>query len=208
LGSGSKFKPKSLPATTLSLELCPENRYKKAIGLSMSTAAAADAAVSIRKSVRSLWLVIFMAVCTASLRVSNWAASEITLLYLYGRATVAHDHLRITRMKPQLVVSNGDVLRGIGVYHYLVGVAIWLPLAIGLLLLIYYKLMPKWQQAIMQVRERNQTVNATAMAWALALFFLVSGLLPMWAALALAAASVVAATIWAWKLEPQIDMLG
>jgi Na+-transporting NADH:ubiquinone oxidoreductase subunit NqrB len=174
----------------------------------MSNAAAPDAGASIRQSVRSVWLVIFIAVCTATIRISNWAASEITLIYLYGRATVAHDHLRITRMKPQLVVSNGDVLRGIGFYHYLAGVAIWLPLAIGLLLLIYYKLTPTWQQSLMQVRERNQSVNAVALVWGLALFFLVTGRLPMWAAMALAAASVAVALIWAWKIEPGIDRLG
>lgn len=174
----------------------------------MSTAAAPDAGASIRQSVRSVWLVIFMAVCTSTLRIARSAASEITLIYLYGRATVVRDHLHITRMRPHIVVSNGDVLRGIGPYHYFVGVAIWLPLAFGLLMLIYYKLMPTWQRALMQVRERNQGVNSAALVWVLALFFLVTGLLPMWAGITLAGASVAAAVIWAWKLEPGIDMLG
>jgi hypothetical protein len=174
----------------------------------MSNAAVPDAGASTRQSVRSVWLVIFIAVCTSTIRIAQWAASEITLIYLYGRATVARDHLHITRMKPQIVVSNGDVLQGMGFYHYLVSVVIWLPLGIGLLLLIYYKLTPEWQQALMQVRERNQSVNAGALVWGLALFFLVTGLLPMGAAMALAAASVAAALIWAWKLEPGIDRLG
>jgi hypothetical protein len=174
----------------------------------MSNAAAPDVDASIRQRVRSVWLVIFMAVCTSTIRIAQWAASEITLIYIYGRATVARDHLHITRMKPQIVVSNGDVLQGMGFYHYLVSLIIWLPLGIGLLLLIYYKLTPKWQQALMQTRERGQPVNAVAMVWGLALFFLVTGLQPMGAAMALAAASVAAALIWAWKLDPGIDMVG
>jgi heme/copper-type cytochrome/quinol oxidase subunit 3 len=111
-------------------------------------------------------------------------------------------------MKPQIVVSNGDVLPGIGFYHYSVGVVIWLPLAFGLMMLIYYTLMPKWQQAVMQVRERNQRMNALSLVWALALFLLVSGLLPMGAAMGLAAASVTTAVIWAWKIPYGDGMLG
>src|SRR5579863_5792388 len=145
----------------------------------MSSAPALDVAASTRDSVRSVWLIIFMAVCTSTMRIANWAAGEITLLYFYGWAAVAHGHLHITRMKPQIVVSNGDVLPGIGFYHYSVGVVIWLPLAFGLMMLIYYKLLPKWQHAVMQVRERNQRVSAVALVWMLALFFLVSGVLPM-----------------------------
>jgi hypothetical protein len=173
----------------------------------MSSAPAPDAAAT-RESVRSVWLVIFMAVCTSTLRIASWAAGEITLLYFYGWAAVARGHLHITRMKPQIVVSNGDVLPGIGFYHYSVGVVIWLPLAFGLMMLIYYTLMPKWQQAVMQVRERNQRMNALSLVWALGLFFLVSGLLPMGAAMGLAAASVTAAVIWAWKIPYGDGMLG
>jgi hypothetical protein len=165
-------------------------------------------AVSIRESVRSVWLVIFMAVGTSSLRIAIGAANWITLWYLYGRATVAHDHLRITKIKPQLVVSNGDVLRGIGFYHYLVGVATWLPLAIGLMMLIYYALLPKRHREVLQGKEKTQSVSAFALLWTLALFFLVAGLLPMWAALAVAAASVVAALIWASRIQYGSGTLG
>ena len=174
----------------------------------MSSAPAPDAAASTRQSVRSVWLVIFMAVGTSTLRIANWAADEITLLYFYGWPAVAHGHLHITRMKPQIVVSNGDVLPGIGFYHYSVEVVIWLPLAFGLITLICYTLLPKWQLAFMRVRERNQRVSAVVLVWVLALFFLVSGLLPMGDAMALAAASVAAALIWAWKLPYGDDVLG
>ncbi len=96
----------------------------------------------LRQRVGSIMLVIWMATATSALRIALWAANVITLWYLYGRTTVEHEHLRITKIKPQLVVSNGDVLRGIGGYHFLVGVAIWLPLTCGLLFLIYYALLP------------------------------------------------------------------
>jgi len=46
------------------------------------------------------------------------------------------------------------------------------------------------------------------LVWVLALFFLVSGLLPMGDAMALAAASVTAALIWAWKIPYGDDVLG
>src|SRR5271163_912780 len=136
----------------------------------MSSAPAPDAAASTRKSVRSVWLVICVAVCTSTLRIASWAAGEITLLYFYGWAAVARDH------PPHYAneAANGhlqrDVLPGIGFYHYSVEVVIWLPLAFGLMMLIYYTLLPKWQQAVMQVRERNQRVSAVALLWVLALF--------------------------------------
>jgi hypothetical protein len=174
----------------------------------MSSAPAPDAAAATRERVRSVWLVICMAVCSSTLRIARWAASEITLLYFYGWAAVTRDHLHITRMKPQIVVSNGDVFPGIGFYHYSVGVVIWLPLAFGLMMLIYHTLMPKWQQAVMQVRERNQRMNALSLVWALGLFFLVSGLLPMGAAMILAAASLAVALIWAWKIPYGASLLG
>src|SRR5271163_345507 len=174
----------------------------------MSSAPAPDAAASTRKSVRSVWLVICVAVCTSTLRIASWAAGEITLLYFYGWAAVARDH------PPHYAneAANGhlqrDVLPGIGFYHYSVEVVIWLPLAFGLMMLIYYKLLPKWQQAVMQVRKRNQRMSAVALVWVLALFFLVSGLLPMGAAMALAAASVAAALIWARKIPYGDRVLG
>jgi hypothetical protein len=85
---------------------------------------------------------------------------------------------------------------------------IWLPLAFGLITLICYTSLPNWQLAFMRVRERNQRVSAVVLVWVLALFFLVSGLLPMGDAMALAAASVTAALIWAWKIPYGDDVLG
>jgi len=158
-----------------------------------------EQAPSIRDGVRSAWLVIFMAVAASSLRIAIWASNVITLWYLYGRATVERDHLRIVRVKP-LVVSNGDVLRGIGGYHYFVGVVIWLPLAFALMSLIGYTLLPKRHREALQAKEQSQGGSAVAVIWALVLPILVTAVLPMWAALTLAAGSVAAALIWARRV--------
>lgn len=160
-------------------------------------------AVKAQEQIRSLWLVIAMSVCTAALRMAIWAANQLTLRYLYGSATVSRLHLRIVRVKPQLVVSNGDVLRGIGFYHYLVGVAVWIPLSVTLLLVIYYQLMPKGSRETIEVRppKGEQSTSPFALIWALALFFLVTGLLPIAAALAVSTISVMIALIWLRRIE-------
>ncbi|MGA2345554.1 MAG: hypothetical protein ABSF93_06080 [Candidatus Sulfotelmatobacter sp.] len=155
---------------------------------------------SMRQGVRDAWLVTFMAVAASSLRIAIWAANAITLWHLYGQATVDRDHLRIVKIKPQLVVSNGDVLRGIGGYHFFIGVIIWLPLTFALMSLIYYTLLPKRHREALQAKEQSQGGSAVAVIWALALPILVTAVLPMWAALSVGAGSVAAALIWARRL--------
>lgn len=46
------------------------------------------------------------------------------------------NHLWLVRAKPELVVSNGDVLRGFGPIHYFYGVALWIPATIAVLVLL------------------------------------------------------------------------
>ena len=150
----------------------------------------------LRERVGSIMLVIWMATATSALRIALWAANVMTLWYLYGRTTVEREHLRITKIKPQLVVSNGDVLRGIGGYHFLVGVAIWLPLTCVLLFLIYYALLPSQFRKVWERRpQKEQSFGALALLWALALFFMVPGLLTTVPALAIAVVTVVAGLI-------------
>ena len=148
---------------------------------------------------RSAFLVIWVATVTGALRVAIWAASTITLWHVYGRATVIREHLRIIRVKPQLVVSNGDVLHCLGFYHYLLGIATWLPLGVGLLLLIYCKLLPKRLRGTWQ--GKAQSVSVVALLCTLALFFLIAAILPMGPALAAAVASVGTALIWAGRIQ-------
>lgn len=164
--------------------------------LTMETPIDHASELSVRSQVHSLALVLWMSVVAGALRFSIWAANEITLWYLYGWATVKHDHLRIVRFKPELVVSNGDVLKGIGFYHYLVGVGIWLPLGAGLLALIFYKLVPREMHPILMERPQSAQPSGGAVVVVLALFFLIPGFLPLPAAMALAFASAVVSLLW------------
>lgn len=160
---------------------------------------------SVDENVRSVWLVIFMAVTTSALRIAIWAGNEIMLWQVYGRERMAREHLRITRIKPKLVVSNGDILWGKGFYHFLISGLIWLPLAVGLLFLAYYILMPKWHQETLQ-NSKEQTVNLVGLLWALALFFLIAGLLPLGASNVVSVSSVFLALIWARRIQYKADI--
>jgi len=154
----------------------------------------------LREKVRSVLFLIGVAGATSTLRIAIWAASMITLWYTYGPATVSRQHLRITRMRPELLVSNGDVLWGRSFYHYLISVGIWLPLACGVLLLIYYKFVPKRVRDLYELSQRTEgSIWPIAQIWGIVLFFLV-GLLPAAPALAVAAVSVVVALLWARRI--------
>jgi len=170
-------------------------------------------AMSARESANALWLVIGMGTAMSALRLAIALSNELTLWYLYGWATLKRDHLRIIKIKPELVVSNGDVLRGIGFYHYLVGVAIWLPLTVGLLTLIHSRLLPEECQAALRTRgnekvEKHSLLSGLALIWVLALFFLVTGILPMGWAMVVGFGSVLAAVIWAQRIYQHRSELG
>lgn len=156
--------------------------------------------------IASLVLVIWMAAVMSALRLAIWVASELILWHLYGRTTVERLHLRIVKIKPELVVSNGDVLRGFGFYHYLIGVAIWLPLAIALLSFIFQRLLSKRHQEMLQRKnDWGRQMNAFAVLGALALFFLIGGLLPLSVALSLGGVTVICGSIWARKIQDSSD---
>jgi hypothetical protein len=160
----------------------------------------------VEEKVRSAMLVIWMALVTAALRIALEVSNVIILYHMYGRATVQRLHLRIVGVKPQLVVSNGDVLRGIGPYHYFLGVAIWLLLSLGLISLVFYTCFPRWQREIMMKRSSGPSGSVLALLWALALFFMVPGLLPISMALTMAVGSIAVALIWARKIEYGNDL--
>jgi hypothetical protein len=161
-----------------------------------------------RSTVLSLATVLCAAVVAWALRFALWAANVITLWYLYGWATVKHDHLRIVRVKPDLVVSNGDVLKGIGGYHYFVGVAIWLPLGVGLVALIFYTLVPREMRAILMERSPAEKPSGWVFVIVLPLVFLVTAGLPMNAAMTLATLSAIAPLVWMRRICSQSRLLG
>jgi hypothetical protein len=87
-------------------------------------------------------LVIWLVVTLSMLRIASWVSGQMLLIHAYGWERVSREHLQMARLKPLLVVSNGDVLPNSPFEHYLIGVAIWIPSAI-LLLVLVFKLLPQ-----------------------------------------------------------------
>ena len=146
----------------------------------------------IRKS-GSLAIIIFVAAAVALLRGALQAADRILLLWIYGRHRVLTEHLTIVKTKPDIVVSNGDVLHGKGFEHYLLGISIWLITTIAFVLLAY-RLLPR--------RERNAvsgryTVSGTAVLIIIALFFAI-GTLPLGLSLFLAVFVITIGLLLPW----------
>jgi hypothetical protein len=107
--------------------------------------------------------------------------------------------LRITTTKPELVVSNGDVLYGKALRHYGFGVSIWLLSSVSLLVLFHSYVLPTRFRRELEGRRTN-TVGAFGALWAIVLFFLVPAWLPLGAAVALAVLSLLFAAGRAWRL--------
>jgi hypothetical protein len=120
---------------------------------------------------------------------SNW----LILFYVYGRQRVIVDHLSLVRIKPQLVVSNGAVLRGLGPLHYLIGVSLWISTTLIVIFLITKYLGPAWWNEVEGSQPRTGNIGWWIRAL-LAIIMMVSivGLLPLVPALTLGA---VATTI-------------
>jgi len=95
-----------------------------------------------RESLRGRALVIWLVITLSMLRIASWLSGEIILLHVYGWERVSREHLQMAKLKPLLVVSNGDVLPNSPFVHYLIGVAIWIPSAVFLVLLAF-KLLPQ-----------------------------------------------------------------
>lgn len=152
-----------------------------------------------KREANTPWLIICVAVAMAMLRLSIVAADAIVLSTVYG-AAAAREHLRIVGHKPELVVSNGDVLQGWGFRHYSIAVGLWLAASLFVLSLCWRFLLPRgFQDAT--ARDRTNRTTTLGLLWALSLFFLAGGALPLGPALAFAALSLAAA-LW-WARRPQ-----
>jgi len=134
------------------------------------------------ESLNGRFLLVWLVTTVSMLRIAIWLASQIILLLVYGRERVFREHLQIVRMKPQLVVSNGDVLLNRGFEHYLIGVVIWIP-STTLLLFLAWKLLPKPYQDAMQ--QKGSTTSWSILS-TIILFFVLN-ILPLHLALILAA---------------------
>ena len=151
--------------------------------------------------ITSFWLVICVAVCTSVLRVNLETVDRAILRHAYGQERVAREHLRIVRDKPELVVSNGDVLPGLTFRRYLMIGVPWLAISFVGLALTYRFALPKPNRE--QLLQGNNRVSAPALLWVLALFFLVPGWLPLGWALTFGSGSALLGVVWARKAGKQ-----
>jgi hypothetical protein len=119
------------------------------------------------ESLNGHFLVIFMVIAMSMFRIASWAAGRIILLLAYGRTRVSREHLELVKIKPQLLVSNGDVLWNKGFEHFLIGQTIWIPTTC-LLLVLAWKLLPEPYHDAMQ---QNKTYVGWSLAAAILLFF-------------------------------------
>ena len=143
-------------------------------------------------------LIIFILICLTALRIAIWTSSTILLCLAYGRARVAREHLHIVKFKPQLVVSNGDVLWHKTFEHFLVGSLIWMPLSMAVFLFVW-KLLPQSDRAATQ-----QGIHAS---WSLVLvifLFFTAFLVPLKFTLLFAPLAIAALLISAWISAPAI----
>lgn len=140
-------------------------------------------------------LILWASVCLTMLRLSLEAATWLVLWQVYGRQTVARLHLSMVRIKPELVVSNGDVLRGFGPIHYFYGVGLWIPSSAVVLILITKYLAPRWWKKAC-AEQRKMRPRAIGVIVTLLLFGAIGGTLPLFPAISLGALGTAASTWW------------
>lgn len=140
-----------------------------------------------------LAIIIVVTAAVAFLRIAVRAADRILLLLVYGRHRVLTEHLAIIKAKPDIVVSNGDVLYGKGFEHYLLGVSIWMITTIVFVQLAY-RLLPRGEREAM--RGRN-SLSGTQVVIVIALFFAI-GTLPLGMSLFLAIFVITIGLLLPW----------
>jgi hypothetical protein len=155
-----------------------------------------DTETASRKSGGSAALVVFVTVGTIMARVSFEVSSIILLVSTYGRDQVFAQHLRIVKYKPDMLVSNGDVLYGKGFILYIIGLVIWLASFFVIFQLAMRMLPPAERNAL---ERPYKTFPPTALI-AVGLFFAL-GQLPLTYSALLGATALAGAFAWAWVRE-------
>lgn len=144
-------------------------------------------------------LIVWGSVVLTILRLSMEAANWLVLWQIYGKRTVAQDHLSIVKIKPVLVVSNGDVLRGFGAVHWFYGVALWIPSTLAVLIPLMRYGAPGWWKRALATR-RNVRPGMLGIVALLGMFFTIPRLPVVWAL----AIGVPAALIGVWWLRRRV----
>ena len=153
-----------------------------------------------RSDDRSAFMVVWSSVTLSALRLSSESAKWLILWHLYGYKTIVRDHLAIVRVKPELVVSNGDILRGWGFAHFLIGVSIWLPTTMLALTLLFKWFTPQWYREYSKNGATNSGGSA-GVAATLVMFFCIPGLLSFAPAMVLGLSAATLGLLWL-RLNP------
>jgi hypothetical protein len=138
-------------------------------------------------------LIVWGSISLTDLRLSLEASNWLLLWYVYGWQRVARDHLSIVRHKPQLVVSNGDLLQGLGPLHFLFGVSLWIPTTIAVFTLVMKLFAPKWWRRALEGPTRLGGAIGTVAV--VALFVTILGL-PLVPALVFGTLAAVLGLCW------------
>jgi len=145
------------------------------------------------ESLRGRALVIWLVITLSMLRIASWISTQIILIHAYGWKRVSREHLQMARWKPLLVVSNGEVLPTSPFVQYLIGVAIWIPSAI-LLLVLAFRLLPQpYQEAMNEGTKKGGAYAIWSILSVIFLFFALN-MLPL--KLALLCASILLAVLF------------
>jgi hypothetical protein len=122
-------------------------------------------------SLRGRALVIWLVITLSMLRIASWVSGQLILIHVYGWGRVWREHLQMARLKPLLVVSNGDVLPNSPFVHYLIGVAIWMPSAVLLVVLAFKLLPPPYYEVVKGGTKERSTYAIWSILSAIFLFF-------------------------------------
>lgn len=151
-------------------------------------------------------LILWASVAITMLRVSLEAAAWLVLWQVYGWRTVARKHLSLVRIKPHLVVSNGDVLHGLDQIHYLYGVGIWLSSTTLILILLTKYLAPRWVAQASR-EQRRMRPRALGVVVALSVFAAIGRALPLRPAVMVGTLATAASTWWLRNSVPDDEVL-
>lgn len=140
--------------------------------------------------------IVWSSVTLTALRLSLEAANRLILLHLYGYNTVTHDHLSIVRVKPELVVSNGDILKGWGFFHYLIGASLWLASTLFILTLLFKYVTPQCWREQSKNGGGSPPGGVIGIAGTLIMFFCIPGILEFIPAVSLGLAAAILGLFW------------
>jgi hypothetical protein len=140
-------------------------------------------------------VIVWASICLTALRVSLEAANRLVLWRVYGSTVVARQHLSMVRIKPVLMVSNGDILRGWGFIHFLFGISLWIPVSVGVLIVVFKYATPQWWR---EQRESGGKTSpgAVGIVATLVMFVCIPGKLGFVPAMALGLSAAILGLSW------------